>query len=231
MISPREILSIGFRILVSRHPAIRTTGLLTVAPAGLPPAEHASLHWTHNRLRLPPHGTLTQAVPAQQSGAAVRRIVACGLSPAQHQFGRAIPEMALFPRSGQWSLTSGNGVTFPVPMALVRRRKMTLNRSEWVEPAHPTVARQEGACPETVLQTSTVRQLRQSMAFASWKDHKAIAPRRPSMTAGQHAGDVTLIPCKNGPLGRSRYQRSADIARNGIMPRITLTRAYIRRAS
>src|SRR5262245_7222168 len=39
----------GFRVLVSRHPAIQTTGLLTLAPAGLAPAEHASLHWTHNR--------------------------------------------------------------------------------------------------------------------------------------------------------------------------------------
>jgi hypothetical protein len=46
---PRETLSIGFRILVSRHPAIQTTGLLTIAPAGLSPAEHASLHWTHFR--------------------------------------------------------------------------------------------------------------------------------------------------------------------------------------
>lgn len=39
----------GFRVLVSRHPAIQTTGLLTLAPAGLSPAEHTSLHWTHNR--------------------------------------------------------------------------------------------------------------------------------------------------------------------------------------
>ena len=29
--------------------AIQTTGLLTLAPAGLSPAEHASLRWTHNR--------------------------------------------------------------------------------------------------------------------------------------------------------------------------------------
>jgi hypothetical protein len=36
--------------LVSRHPAIQTTGLLTLAPAGLSPAEHASLRWTHNRI-------------------------------------------------------------------------------------------------------------------------------------------------------------------------------------
>src|SRR4029077_8512800 len=42
-VSPRETLSIGFRVLVSRHPAIKTTGRLTFAPAGLSPAEHASL--------------------------------------------------------------------------------------------------------------------------------------------------------------------------------------------
>ena len=42
-------MSIGFKVLVSRHPAIQTTGLLTLAPAGLSPAEHASLRWTHNR--------------------------------------------------------------------------------------------------------------------------------------------------------------------------------------
>jgi hypothetical protein len=29
-----------------RHPAIRTTGLLTLALAGLSPAEHTSLHWS-----------------------------------------------------------------------------------------------------------------------------------------------------------------------------------------
>ena len=42
-------LSIGFRVLVSLHPAIQATGLLTFTPAGLSPAEHASLRWTHNR--------------------------------------------------------------------------------------------------------------------------------------------------------------------------------------
>src|SRR5271165_6463384 len=41
--------SLHGRYLVSRHPAIQTTGLLTLAPAGLSPAEHASLRWTHNR--------------------------------------------------------------------------------------------------------------------------------------------------------------------------------------
>jgi hypothetical protein len=43
------VLSIGFRVLVSRHPAIPATGLLTFTPTGLTPAEHTSLCWTHNR--------------------------------------------------------------------------------------------------------------------------------------------------------------------------------------
>ena len=46
---PGEILSIGFEGSVSISSAIQTTGLLTSAPAGLSPAEHASLRWTHNR--------------------------------------------------------------------------------------------------------------------------------------------------------------------------------------
>src|SRR5271167_4735017 len=61
VVSPRETLSIGFRVLVSRHPAIQTTGLLTLAPAGLSPAEHASLRWTHNRTcRFPASGSRTR---------------------------------------------------------------------------------------------------------------------------------------------------------------------------
>ena len=55
---PRETLSIGFRILVSRHPAIQTTGRLTFAPAGLSPAEHTSFYWTHSRTaRFPGSGS------------------------------------------------------------------------------------------------------------------------------------------------------------------------------
>ena len=58
VVSPRETLSIGFRTLVSRHPAIRTTGRLTFAPAGLSPAEHTSLYWTHSRTaRFPGSGS------------------------------------------------------------------------------------------------------------------------------------------------------------------------------
>src|ERR1700752_2925949 len=53
--SPRETLSMGFRILVSLRPAIRTTGLLTLAPAGLSPAEHTGLSWTHFRTAGFPH--------------------------------------------------------------------------------------------------------------------------------------------------------------------------------
>jgi len=43
------IVSIGFRISVSLYPAIRTTWLLTLAMAGLSPAEHTRLNWTHIR--------------------------------------------------------------------------------------------------------------------------------------------------------------------------------------
>ena len=39
--------SIGFRNSVSFLSAIQATGLLTFAPVGLPPTEHASLCWTH----------------------------------------------------------------------------------------------------------------------------------------------------------------------------------------
>ena len=38
--------------LVSLHPAIQATGRLTFAPAGLTPAEHTSLRWTHKRTQL-----------------------------------------------------------------------------------------------------------------------------------------------------------------------------------
>ena len=61
VISPRKTLSIGFKVLVSLHPAIQTTGLLTPAPAGLSPAEHASFRWTHNRTsRFPASGSRTR---------------------------------------------------------------------------------------------------------------------------------------------------------------------------
>ena len=54
-------MSIGFRGLVSRHPAIQATGRLTLTPAGLAPAEHASLRWTHNRTgRSPAPGSRTR---------------------------------------------------------------------------------------------------------------------------------------------------------------------------
>ena len=50
--------SIGFRNSVSLLSAIPATGLLTLAPAGLSPAEHASLRWTHNRAcSFPAHGS------------------------------------------------------------------------------------------------------------------------------------------------------------------------------
>src|ERR1022692_143332 len=39
--------SVGFRVLVSLHPATQATGLPTFAPVGLIPTECASLCWTH----------------------------------------------------------------------------------------------------------------------------------------------------------------------------------------
>jgi hypothetical protein len=41
------VLSIGYRSSVSFLSAIQATGLLTLAPVGLPPTERASLGWTH----------------------------------------------------------------------------------------------------------------------------------------------------------------------------------------
>src|SRR6516225_3082103 len=40
-------LSVGFIRFVSSTNATQATGLLTIAPVGLPPTEHASLRWTH----------------------------------------------------------------------------------------------------------------------------------------------------------------------------------------
>jgi hypothetical protein len=45
---PKMALSIGFISFVSSTDAIQATGLLTSTPAGLTPAEHASLRWTHS---------------------------------------------------------------------------------------------------------------------------------------------------------------------------------------
>jgi hypothetical protein len=42
----------GFEVSVSLHPAIVVTGALALTPAGLPPAERASLHWTHKQMGL-----------------------------------------------------------------------------------------------------------------------------------------------------------------------------------
>jgi hypothetical protein len=44
-----------FRVLVSLQPAIQATGRLTLAPAGLTPAEHTSLRWTHIRRKCLDH--------------------------------------------------------------------------------------------------------------------------------------------------------------------------------
>ena len=49
LITPKVTLSIGFRDLVPRLPAIHATGLLAFTLEGLTPSEHTSLIWTHKR--------------------------------------------------------------------------------------------------------------------------------------------------------------------------------------
>ena len=44
----KAALSMGFRLLVSRQPAIQATRFLALALVGLTPTENASLRWTHN---------------------------------------------------------------------------------------------------------------------------------------------------------------------------------------
>ncbi|HKM81671.1 MAG TPA: hypothetical protein VJY15_11990, partial [Candidatus Acidoferrum sp.] len=44
---PRMALSVGFNCFISSTAATQATGLLTPPLAGLSPAEHASLCWTH----------------------------------------------------------------------------------------------------------------------------------------------------------------------------------------
>jgi len=50
---PKMALSIGFIGFVSSTDAIQATGLLTSAPVGLTPTEHASLRWTHFSAKSP----------------------------------------------------------------------------------------------------------------------------------------------------------------------------------
>jgi len=83
VVSPRETLSIGFRILISLHPAIQTTGRLTFAPAGLPPAEHTSLNWTHFRAAgFPSTPARLSYAPeaADKTGVLIANHLLCGLS-------------------------------------------------------------------------------------------------------------------------------------------------------
>ena len=57
---PRMALSIGFTGFVSSTDAIQATGLLTPAPVGLTPTEHASLRWTHCSAKTPSRGPASQ---------------------------------------------------------------------------------------------------------------------------------------------------------------------------
>ncbi len=48
---PKTALSVSFTRFVSSTDVTQATGLLTLAPVGLTPTEHASLRWTHWPLR------------------------------------------------------------------------------------------------------------------------------------------------------------------------------------
>ncbi len=50
---PKMALSISFTGFVSSTDVIQATGLLTLAPVGLAPTEHASLCWTHCSAKSP----------------------------------------------------------------------------------------------------------------------------------------------------------------------------------
>ena len=69
--TPRVELPMGFGVLVSRHPAIHATRLLTLASVGLPtPTERASLFWTHNRTcGFPASGSRTGLTPGHAQAA------------------------------------------------------------------------------------------------------------------------------------------------------------------
>jgi len=45
---PKTALSVSFTRFVSSTGVTQATGLLTLAPVGLTPTEHASLRWTHS---------------------------------------------------------------------------------------------------------------------------------------------------------------------------------------
>src|SRR6516162_2842441 len=80
----------GFRVLVSRHPAIQTTELLTLAPAGLSPAEHPSLYWTHNSTcGFPAYGSHLECVTAKRSLGQGWRMI--GFGPVVHQLRHPFP--------------------------------------------------------------------------------------------------------------------------------------------
>jgi hypothetical protein len=67
-------LSIGFRSSVSFLSAIQATGLLTFAPVGLSPTEHASLSWTRGFLSLPTAFAGCLPRPTSAAGCPVTRL-------------------------------------------------------------------------------------------------------------------------------------------------------------
>ncbi len=66
---PKTALSVSFTRFVSSTNVTQATGLLTLAPVGLTPTEHASLRWTHSLPRTSFGAqTLTREPPRVWSG-------------------------------------------------------------------------------------------------------------------------------------------------------------------
>ena len=70
-------LSIGYRSSVSFLSAIQATGLLTLAPVGLSPTEHASLCWTRGNEVPPPFYRRYTGLPVRR----LARVLAGRLEP------------------------------------------------------------------------------------------------------------------------------------------------------
>ena len=82
----------GFKALVSLHPAIQATELLTFTLAGLTPAEHTSLSWTHNRTcGFPASGSRTRPYAFAHGRSRVRSVQSYQPQPFVQELVRELP--------------------------------------------------------------------------------------------------------------------------------------------
>ncbi len=64
---PKTALSVSFTRFVSSTDVTQATGLLTLAPVGLTPTEHASLRWTHSLRKLYREGCVPYLPPDKRT--------------------------------------------------------------------------------------------------------------------------------------------------------------------